>query len=149
MDNNELQRLTENISLQHFNKPFLHEALFNNRLSATGGRYILQSHNIEISTKQYEAFGEAAITEIIKHELVHYHLHIEGKGYRHRDRDFKALAKAVGAPRFCSPLPNRTYKYRYICKRCDTVYPRQRRMSTYRYRCKCGGRLKEELTQQQ
>ena len=42
---------------------------------------------------------------IIKHELCHYHLHIEGKGYQHRDRDFKQLLQKVDAPRFCSPLP--------------------------------------------
>ena len=33
---------------------------------------------------------------IIKHELCHYHLHLEGKGYQHRDKDFKELLKKVG-----------------------------------------------------
>lgn len=96
MENKALQSLVQRISLEYFNKPFLHQAVFNNRLRTTGGRYMLQNHNIEISMKQFEAYGEEAIIDIIKHELVHYHLHIEGKGYKHRDRDFKQLAQQVG-----------------------------------------------------
>lgn len=77
MDNEKLQQLTEKISRQSFGWEFKHEAYFNNRLRTTGGRYLLQSHNIEINPKQYEQFGEAAIIDIIKHELCHYHLHLQ------------------------------------------------------------------------
>ncbi|QCT75540.1 SprT family protein [Macrococcoides canis] len=147
MENKALQSLVQRISLEYFNKPFRHQALFNNRLRTTGGRYMLQSHNIEINKKQFEAYGEEAIIDIIKHELVHYHLHIEGKGYKHRDRDFKQLAQQVGAPRYCSPLPDIRFKYRYICKKCNNEYPRKRRMSIHKYRCKCGGRLIEVINE--
>lgn len=123
MENKALQSLVQRISLEYFNKPFLHQAVFNNRLRTTGGRYMLQNHNIEISMKQFEAYGEEAIIDIIKHELVHYHLHIEGKGYKHRDRDFKQLAQQVGAPRFCNPLPDVHFKYLYTCKSCNNEFP--------------------------
>ncbi|BAH18434.1 SprT family protein [Macrococcoides caseolyticum] len=145
MENKALQSLVQRISLEYFNKPFLHQAVFNNRLRTTGGRYMLQNHNIEISMKQFEAYGEEAIIDIIKHELVHYHLHIEGKGYKHRDRDFKQLAQQVGAPRFCNPLPDVHFKYLYTCKSCNNEFLRKRRMSIHKYRCKCGGHLKEIL----
>lgn len=145
MENKALQSLVQRISLEYFNKPFLHQAVFNNRLRTTGGRYMLQNHNIEISMKQFEAYGEEAIIDIIKHELVHYHLRIEGKGYKHRDRDFKQLAQQVGAPRFCNPLPDVHFKYLYTCKSCNNEFPRKRRMSIHKYRCKCGGYLKEIL----
>lgn len=93
MQNNELQSCVEKVSLENFNKPFKHRAYFNNRLRTTGGRYLLHSHNIEINHKQYTMYGMEALTNIIKHELCHYHLHLEGKGYKHKDYDFKKLSK--------------------------------------------------------
>lgn len=141
MDNEQLQTLVEQLSLTHFNKPFKHQARFNNRLSTTGGRYMLCSHDIEVNKKQWEVYGIEAVTEIIKHELCHYHLHIEGKGYRHRDQDFKALCQEVGAPAYCQPLPQRNV-YVYKCSRCHQQYERKRRVDTTRYRCGvCRGEL--------
>ncbi|KXG09547.1 Protein SprT-like protein [Anoxybacillus sp. P3H1B] len=148
MEQNELQKLVENISLQCFNKPFQHQALFNPRLRTTGGRYLLHSHNIELNPKYYEAFGEEELILIIKHELCHYHLHLEGKGYRHRDRDFRELLLQVGAPRYCRHLPHQKHQaqrkfYMYACLQCGLTYQRKKRMNLQRYVCgKCTGRLK-------
>lgn len=89
MNNQELQSLVCDISLKYFKIPFKHNAYFNSRLRTTGGRYLLKSHDIEINPKQYEHYGKEAIIDIVKHELCHYHLHILGKGYKHKDRDFK------------------------------------------------------------
>ncbi|WP_243292543.1 SprT family protein [Bacillus sp. FJAT-47783] len=145
MNNIELQQLVENISLSSFGKPFNHSAYFNNRLRTTGGRYLLQSHHIEINPKYYEAFGFEELEGIIKHELCHYHLHIEGKGYQHRDRDFKSLLQKVNAPRFCSPIPkNKATRKRYVygCKQCSQQFVRYKRMDTKRYVCgKCNGKI--------
>ncbi len=104
MNERELQQLTEHISQQFFGKTFRHQAVFNDRLKTTGGRYLLGTHNIELNRRYLEEHGLEELIGIIKHELCHYHLHLEGKGYQHRDRDFKALLKQVGAPRFCTPL---------------------------------------------
>lgn len=104
MNNNELQRLTENLAIKYFGVPFKHKAYFNQRLRTTGGRYLLKSHNIEINPKQLKHFGEDAIVQIVKHELCHYFLHLAGKGYQHRDTDFKDLSAKVGAPRFAIRL---------------------------------------------
>ncbi|MDK2599449.1 SprT family protein [Bacillus stercoris] len=80
MDNIELQKLTEDISETYFKKPFRHQALFNDRLKTTGGRYLLTSHNIELNRKYLIEHGREELIGIIKHELCHYHLHLEGKG---------------------------------------------------------------------
>ena len=48
----------------------------------------------EINPLVVEVYGMEELIGVIKHELCHYHLHIEGKGYRHRDADFKNLLKA-------------------------------------------------------
>ncbi|MBS4178599.1 SprT family protein [Lederbergia citrea] len=147
MTNDELQALTEKISNGLFKKPFKHKAMFNPRLRTTGGRYLLSSHNIEINRKYYEEHGSDELEGIIKHELCHYHLHIEGKGYKHRDEDFRRLMKKVGAPRHCTPLASSQSKrlanlYIYKCKNCSHQYERQRRVNTKRYVCgKCSGRL--------
>ncbi len=142
MTNEELQQLVEELSLQYFDRPFRHQAVFNHRLRTTGGRYLLRSHHLEFNVKQYETFGKEALISIIKHELCHYHLHIEGLGYRHRDKDFKNLSFKVGAPRYCSPLPEPRVNYEYQCTKCGQVYYRMRRINLDKYGCgKCRAKL--------
>ncbi|MCM3024802.1 SprT family protein [Heyndrickxia ginsengihumi] len=147
MNNVQLQKLVEEISLQYFQKPFLHTAIFNPRLRTTGGRYLLNSHHIEINKKYLDELGEAELIGIIKHELCHYHLHINGKGYQHRDQDFKLLLQKVDAPRYCSSLPSRKdaksgKMYEYICSQCGIVYRRRKKVDVKRYVCgKCKGKL--------
>ncbi len=147
MTNEELTGLIKEISLMNFHKPFRHEGVFNSRLRTTGGRYMLRSHNIEINPSSYEKFGYSELEGIIKHELCHYHLHIEGRGYKHRDRDFRELLKETGSPRFCSVLENKKQQraaksYIYQCLACQMNYRRKIRMNTERYRCgRCSGKL--------
>ncbi|WP_227396516.1 SprT family protein [Jeotgalibacillus aurantiacus] len=147
MNNEELQQLTQQISLHDFQRTFKHKAYFNKRLRTTGGRYMLDSHNIEMNHKYLDEHGMDELIGIIKHELAHYHLHIEGRGYQHKDRDFRELIKKVGAPRFCTPLPSelkkRVQSFKvYACSVCKQPYHRKRRINTAKYVCgKCGGKL--------
>ncbi len=148
MEQLKLQQLVEEISIKSFGRPFKHQAVFNNRLRTTGGRYLLRTHNIELNRKYLEELGSDELVGIIKHELCHYHLHLEGKGYKHRDADFRKLMKQVGAPRHCSALPSakkaETFKHFYLCKSCGFSYKRKRRVDTKRYRCgRCNGRLEK------
>ena len=141
-----VQQLVETLSLEKFKRPFLHKAYFNTRLKSTGGRYMLATHNIELNYKLYEHFGEKELIGIILHELCHYHLHIQGKGYKHRDKDFRELLQTVGAPRFCSVLPSENKRtiitHTYQCKDCGLLYKRKRRLNINKYRCgKCKGVL--------
>ncbi|MFE8703039.1 SprT family protein [Cytobacillus sp. FJAT-54145] len=148
MNDKELQGLVEKLSVQFFKKLFRHKAFFNNRLRTTGGRYMLHSGNIEINKKYFEQLGQEELEGIIKHELCHYHLHQEGKGYKHRDADFRNLLNAVGAPRFCSTLPDRPNRtsssklYIYSCSQCKQLYRRKRSINLTRYVCGiCRGKL--------
>ncbi|MGD7046535.1 SprT family protein [Jeotgalibacillus proteolyticus] len=149
MEQRTLQLLVEEISLKEFGRPFKHKAVFNSRLRTTGGRYMLSSHHIELNIHYLNEHGMEELIGIIKHELCHYHLHIEGKGYQHRDKDFKELTKKVAAPRFCTPLPSQQKKKRtnvtyhaYRCKQCGQSYIRKKRMNISRYACgKCRGKL--------
>ena len=146
MVDSELQLLVEKVSLGSFDKPFLHRALHNGRLRTTGGRYMLADHSIEINPKVLKLHGVEELIGVIKHELCHYHLHIEGKGYQHRDTDFRKLLKETSSPRFCKPLAMRKENsitfYIYKCTSCELQYKRKRRMDVTKYRCgKCAGNI--------
>src|SRR5690625_7726705 len=81
---------------------------------------------IEINPK-YMVELEEEFIGIIKHELCHYHLHIEGRGYKHGDKEFKELLIATGSPRFCKPLPSnqKKYNYSYVCMEGKSEYKRR------------------------
>ena len=147
MEDRQLQQWVEHISLQYFGRPFLHRATFNRRLTSTGGRYFPATHHIEISWRQWVAYGAEEVEKIIKHELCHYHLHLQRKGYRHRDADFKRLLRQVGGARYCRPLAvgrsRSAYRYKLVCVACGNSYLRRRRMDPNRYACGvCRGRLR-------
>lgn len=145
MDSLELKKLIQQISLQYFKRPFIHQAKINTRMTTTGGRYHLDDHHIEINAHFLQPKYHDYLIGIIKHELCHYHLHLLGMGYRHRDRDFKTLLKQVGGSRYAPDIGLRRqkkYNYIYICKKCGLQYPRMRRINIARYRCgKCRGHL--------
>ncbi len=148
MADEELRKLIEAVSLETFGKPFIHDARFNKRLRTTGGRYMLSNHSIEINPQVLTIHGTEELLGVIKHELCHYHLHIEGRGYRHRDEDFRVLLKRTSSPRFCLPLsePNRKpVSFRvYKCVSCELLYNRRRKMDVSKYRCgNCAGRIEE------
>jgi len=143
-DEEELKQLVNDLSVKYFNRPFKHEVRYNNRLRTTGGRNLLNEKTIELNPKYALELGMDEVIGIIKHELCHYHLHVQGKGYRHGDTDFKKLLEATGSPRHCKPLPStkKAKKHIYLCEKCKHKYKRLRRVNIKKYRCgKCTGRL--------
>lgn len=145
MTDEKLAELVKSVSLKYFNKPFKHAAYFNPRLRTTGGRYHLQSHNLDFNPKILEFFGLEIFTDIIKHELCHYHLHIENRGYRHGDTDFKELLAEVGGLRYTPSIElakGTRPRWTYQCKSCAKVYYRIRRFNVQRFVCgQCKGKL--------
>ena len=112
----ELQQLVEEISLESFGQPFRHQARINRRLKTTGGRYLLASHQLEFNPLFLKEENLHYLPGIIKHELTHYHLHLAGLGYQHKDRDFKLLLKKVGGSRYAPRLEqNQRARWHYRC----------------------------------
>ncbi|WP_077324398.1 SprT family protein [Virgibacillus siamensis] len=145
LEEQELHQLVHAISIAFFNKPYNDKVTYNHRLRTTGGRYIPAKRLIELNPKYAVEMGEEEVEGIIKHELCHYHLHIEGKGYKHGDPEFKSLLKKTGSPRHCKPLPSteKNRKYIYKCEKCAQTYKRVRRIDVKKYRCgRCHGRLR-------
>lgn len=139
MEDEQLQELVENISIQYFGKSFQHQAIFNSRLKTTGGRYHLISHHLDFNRKILEEFGLDIFIGIIKHELCHYHLHLENKGFRHKDADFKSLLKKVNGLRFTPSIEmKQTYleRWKYVCSKCQVVVYRKNRFNINKYVCK-------------
>ena len=148
MMDEELQILVMKVSSDVFKRPFNHQARNNGRLRTTGGRYMLADHSIEINPLVLKIHGMDELIGVIKHELCHYHLHIEGKGYKHRDADFRKLLKETSSPRFCKPLAIGNQKstsfYIYKCISCELTYKRRRKVDVMKYRCgKCAGVIKK------
>ncbi|SJZ83608.1 SprT-like protein [Pilibacter termitis] len=139
MTEEELQSFVEKISFESFQRPFFHKAKWNNRLKTTGGRYDLKTHDLDFNPKVLEVHGEEIFSKIIKHELCHYHLHLQGQGFQHKDSTFKQLLKQVGGLRFTPPIEEKK-RLTYQCKKCGQLFFRQRKMNTKKYACgKCGG----------
>jgi SprT-like protein len=142
--NEELLELAKSISLQAFHLPFLHDCRYNPRLRSVGGRYLLTTHHIEINWRYAMQVGYDGLIMTIKHELCHYHLHLTGRGYRHRDQDFQLLLKRVNGIRYAdrSALNLRTYRYEYQCQSCGMKYMRRNRINLKKFVCgKCRGKL--------
>lgn len=147
MDDQQLQQLVSQLSLDCFNKPFIDKACFNPRLRTTGGRYLPRQRKIEINRKYLVELGMEELIGIIKHELCHYHLHIEGKPFGHRDQEFRTLLKETQSPRHCQPLPSEQRKvvsdYQYKCLQCGQLYKRKRKVNIKKYSCgRCKGKIK-------
>ncbi|WP_283583319.1 SprT family protein [Limosilactobacillus difficilis] len=148
MTDQELLELTRRLSYQRFGRPFRHQIFFNSRLKTTGGRYHLSDHHIDINPLMLTEHDMVTLEGVILHELCHYHLHLLGRDYHHRSRDFRELLKAVGGSRYAPPSPHhrhhsRSYRWEYQCQRCGARLLRQRRFDVRRYVCRhCGGRFR-------
>lgn len=131
------------VSEEDFGWSFRHEARWNRRLQTTGGRFFPADGHLDFNPKLYEACGLDIFRQIVRHELCHYHLYFQGRGYRHRDQEFKQLLQAVGGLRYTPRLKvEKTAPYLYSCQACGQLYQRKRRINVARYRCgRCRGAL--------
>ncbi|MEW4353672.1 SprT family protein [Streptococcus pneumoniae] len=138
-----LTEYVKKVSQEDFGWEFRHTAHWNGRLRSTGGRFFPKDGHLDFNPKIYEEHGLEIFRKIVRHELCHYHLYFQKKGYRHKDKDFKELLKAVDGLRYAPSLVS-TDSYHYQCQNCGQNYPRKRRMDLSKYRCgKCRGVLEE------
>ena len=128
MTDQALQTLVEKISIVFFQKP------------------------LDFNPTVFLKYGQEELEKVIKHELCHYHLHLAGKGYQHKDKDFKELLAKTGGARYAPPLVERKKAvfHQYQCQSCGEVILRKRRIDTTRYVCgKCHGRLSWQAKKEQ
>lgn len=98
---------------------------------------LLESYRTDgLFTPEFEVCGlkcetpEAALREILKHEMIHLWLHELGKPCGHT-AEFRAKAKEVGQPRTRHgiALPRASAGWVYVCSHCGQQILRQRRMA--------------------
>lgn len=138
-----LTEYVQEVSREDFDRPFRHEARWNSRLRTTGGRFFPKDGHLDFNPKMLEAHGLDLFRKIVRHELCHYHLFFEKKGYRHGDKDFQKLLQEVGGLRFAPQIEERVQSFHhYSCQSCGQLYQRRRRINTQKYRCgRCQGQL--------
>ena len=116
MNNEELTDHVRRLSVEKFARPFLHTAQWNSRLRSTGGRFFPKDMHLDFNPKMA---NRAEFDGIILHELVHYHLYAQQRGYKHKDREFKVLLAQVGGLRYAPSL--REAKHTYVCQSCQQI----------------------------
>ena len=138
-----LTEYVQEVSREDFGRPFRHEARWNSRLRTTGGRFFPRDGHLDFNPKMLEVHGLDLFRKIVRHELCHYHLFFEKKGYRHGDKDFKKLLQEVGGLRFAPQIEERVQSFHhYSCQSCGQLYQRRRRINIQKYRCgRCQGQL--------
>ncbi len=138
-----LTEYVKQVSREDFGKEFVHEAVWNTRLRSTGGRFFPKDGHLDFNPKLYEEYGLEIFRQIVRHELCHYHLYFEKKGYKHGDQDFKVLLKQVDGLRYAPKSKESAVKsLTYQCQTCGQLYQRKRRIHLEKFRCgKCRDRL--------
>ena len=138
-----LTEYVQEVSREDFGRPFRHEARWNSRLRTTGGRFFPRDGHLDFNPKMLEVHGLDLFRKIVRHELCHYHLFFEKKGYRHGDKDIKKLLQEVGGLRFAPQIEERVQSFHhYSCQSCGQLYQRRRRINIQKYRCgRCQGQL--------
>lgn len=141
-----LTKYVQEVSLEDFGRPFLHQAIWNPRLRSTGGRFFPKDGHLDFNPRILERFGWEIFRKIVRHELCHYHLYYMKKGYRHQDQDFRALLKKVDGLRYAPSVDKGNYKI-YICTSCGQEFRRKQQIDLQKYRCgRCRGLLKYQGT---
>lgn len=139
MNNLDLVTFINKISLHYFGLPFKHNACWNSRLQTTGGRFFPKDCHLDFNPKMMKT---PDFEKIVLHELCHYHLYLQNKGYKHRDLEFKQLLAQVGGLRYAPQLETKNFRLLYLCDTCGKCYLRQRKINTRKYRCgQCKGHL--------
>ncbi|EIQ81435.1 UNVERIFIED_CONTAM: SprT family protein [Streptococcus canis] len=140
-----LTKYVQKVSLADFGKPFTHKAYWNKRLKTTGGRFFPKDGHLDFNPRILEEQGEFIFRKIVRHELCHYHLYFAGKGYQHRDKDFKDLLAQVDGLRYVPMSSKPQVKYYYACQACGQIYSIKRRINLAKYVCgNCRGKLIEK-----
>ena len=131
------------VSIEDFGWEFKHQALWNKRLRTTGGRFFPKDGHLDFNPKLYEEHGLETFRKIVRHELCHYHLYFQGKGYKHAERDFKDLLAKVDGLRYAPKMQGQEENYYlYQCQSCGRIYRRKRRVNTQKFGCGlCQGKL--------
>lgn len=114
----------------------------NNRLRSTHGRFIIRHDQtplqIEIAGKTIDYGTTDAIIGVLKHECIHFALHMQGKPSRDGHPYFEAELHKHGAPSTNTMIIGKHYIF--TCNKCGREYESRRKQlvnTPSKYRTKC------------
>lgn len=112
--NRNLFSLTEQVSKQFFNRPFNSTVEFNNRLRTAGGRCFVHEPNAPLEINFKVSANQELLVGVIKHELCHHFLAIDGFEDTGHGAKFQAMLQQVGG--LNSEVATKLYKKSVIAK---------------------------------
>lgn len=99
------------------------------------------SYIIRLSILYHNHFREE-IKDTLLHEMVHVKEPNHGKGFKREKKRLESFG--ITLLEYIQPLPDRKYKWKYICKGCGSDVFRFKPMDTFRYVCgHCGSQFNE------
>jgi len=118
----ELYRLFDRYNWTYFRGRLRRPTIQYSDRMTTAGAYLPEQRVIRISRRYHQLFPEE-VTDTLKHEMIHL-------VYLKHDAVFKAEAGRIGASvkARSHPLLGRPPKYLYECLKCQTEFPRQKRL---------------------
>jgi len=146
----QLKKYADKFLMENYGMTLTVPLKLNGRLSKTLGWFSYTTKggkplSVELN-KQFVLNNESQlILDVLKHELVHYALFMQGKPHSDGDSYFENELKRKGI--VSQDTINKKYKIAsvkniYKCLKCDTNHTRARRITALsRYSCTCGGKL--------
>jgi SprT-like protein len=115
---------------------------FNSRIKKVLGRFMFNTIKgvrtplkIQLSEELVRFYSREKIIDVLKHELTHYALYVQGKDHEDGDALFESQLDKYGISSSRKINMMGPY-YKYHCKECGTVYKRKRKLQAV-ISCSC------------
>lgn len=151
----ELKRYADNFLKKNYNLSLIIPLKLNGRLSRTYGRFNYKIDrntgeknpvSVELSKVFVENNDKDIVLDVLKHELIHYALFMQGKPYSDGHPAFENELKKLGvvSQRTIGKYQIANKKQVYRCIKCNNEYIllRKLRHNGMYHRCNCGGNIK-------
>ncbi|MEI3605890.1 SprT-like domain-containing protein [Pseudogracilibacillus sp. SE30717A] len=143
MSEEELKKIASEFLSKNYNIELNVPVLRNNRLRTTLGRFVISSDKktplrIEIAGNTLDYGTDKAIIGVLKHECIHYALHLKGESSTDGHPYFESELKKHDAPSTRSTRIGKNYVF--TCNACgkeNETRIKQLNRTPYRYRTTC------------
>lgn len=112
----------------------------NTRLKRTLGLYKIDGNSkpkqIDLSTRLIENGNESIILDVLKHELVHYAIHRQGKPYKDQSKEFIETCRALNISLTRTYTGANTHRYQCLCQTHEFQHKLQLKKCYYCKKCR-------------
>ncbi|UUV46318.1 SprT family protein [Bacillus phage vB_BanS-Thrax2] len=149
MTETQLTRYANEFLMKNYGMRLTVPLKLNGRLSKTLGWFIYKKKAnkpvaVHLNKKFVQNNDEDIILNVLRHELVHYALFMQGKPHGDGQTYFENELKRKGivSQSTINQYTVNSVKQIYKCLKCEYMHKRSRKFSNVsRYKCTCGGKL--------